>query len=77
MPAPVHLMLDGAVEAPVRAGSGTACEVDAGAPVERLRGPSAVQLPAVIDVAERMNAAVLRGDVERRERGRREVGVGG
>jgi hypothetical protein len=45
--------------------------------VERLRGPTAVQLPAVIDLAERMNAAVLRGDVEGQERARREVGVGG
>jgi hypothetical protein len=36
-----------------------------------------VQLPAVIDVAERIDAAVLRGDVEGRERVRREFGVGG
>jgi hypothetical protein len=33
-----------------------------------------VQLPAVIDVAERMDAAVLRGDVEGRERARPEAG---
>ena len=45
--------------------------------VERLRGLTAVQIPAVIDVAERMDAAVLRGDVEGRERARRECGVGG
>jgi hypothetical protein len=45
--------------------------------VERLRALSPVQLLAVVDVAERMDAAVLRGDYEGRERARREVGVGG
>jgi hypothetical protein len=45
--------------------------------VERLRGLGPMQLPAVIDPAERMDAATLRGDVEGRERVRREVGVGG
>jgi hypothetical protein len=52
-------------------------EVDVPALVERLRGLTAVQLLAVVDVAERMNAAVLRGDFEGRERARREFGVGG
>ena len=69
--------LAGAVEAHARAGNGTAYEVDVPALVERLRGLGPVQLLAVIDLAERMNAAVLRGDVERRERARREFGVGG
>jgi hypothetical protein len=69
--------LAGAVAAHARAGGGAAYEVDVPTLVERLRGLSAVQLPAVIDVAERMNAAVLRGDAEGRERARRGVGVGG
>ena len=45
--------------------------------VERLRGLSPVQVLAVVDVAERTDAAVLRGDVAGRERARREFGVGG
>jgi hypothetical protein len=45
--------------------------------VERLRGLSPVQLAAVIDLAERMNAAGLRGDFEGRERVRREFGISG
>jgi hypothetical protein len=36
-----------------------------------------VQLPAVIDVAERMDAATLRGDFEARERVRREFAIDG
>ena len=51
--------------------------MDVAALVERLRGLSSVLTAAVIDVAERMNAAVLRGDVAGRERARREFGVGG
>ena len=69
--------LAGAVEAHARAGGGAAYEVAVGALVERLRALSPVQLLAVVDVAERMDAAVLRGDYEGRERARREVGVGG
>jgi hypothetical protein len=68
--------LAGAVEAHARAGHGGAYEADGAALVERLRGLSPVQLPAVLDLAERMDAAVLRGDVEGRERARRESGVG-
>jgi hypothetical protein len=45
--------------------------------VEQLRGLGAVQLAAVTDLAERMNAAVLRGDFEGRERVRQEFGIGG
>jgi hypothetical protein len=45
--------------------------------VERLRGLSPVQLLAVIDLAERMDAATLRGDCTGREWVRREFGVGG
>jgi hypothetical protein len=44
--------------------------------VGRLRGLGPAQLLAVIDLAERMDAAVLRGDVEGRERARREFGAG-
>ena len=51
--------------------------MDVPALVERLRGLTATQLLAVIDLAERMNNAVLRGDFEGRERVRREFGVGG
>jgi hypothetical protein len=50
---------------------------DPAAPVERLHGLGSGQAAAVVDPAERMDAAVLRGDVEGRERARREVGVGG
>ena len=45
--------------------------------MERLRGLAAVQRLAVIDPAERMDAAALRGDLEGRERVRRELGVWG
>ena len=68
--------LAGAVEAHARAGHGASYEVNVPALVGRLRGLSAAQLPAVIDLAERMDAAVLRGDVEGRERARREFGAG-
>jgi hypothetical protein len=44
---------------------------------ERLRGLSSVQTAAVVDLAERMDAAVLRGDVEGRERARHEFGIAG
>jgi hypothetical protein len=60
-----------------RAGGGAAYELDVPALVEQLRGLSPVQLLAVVDLAERMDAAVLRGDVEGREPARREVGVAG
>ena len=50
--------LAGAVEAHARAGGGAAYEVDAAALVEWLRPLSSVQLLAVIDLAERMDAAV-------------------
>jgi hypothetical protein len=43
----------------------------------RSAGSVGVDLMAVIDLAERMDAAVLRGDVEGRERARGEFGVGG
>ncbi len=42
-----------------------------------LRGLSPAQLLAVIDLAERMAAAVLRGDFEGRERVRQEFGISG
>jgi hypothetical protein len=58
-----ELTLAAAVEARVRAGGGAAYEVEIGALVERLRGRGDVRLLAVIDLAERMNAAVRRGDV--------------
>jgi len=58
-------------------GNGASYEVDAAALVGRLGGLTAMQPLAVVDLAERMDAAVLRGDVAGRERARREVGVGG
>jgi hypothetical protein len=61
----------------VAEGNGIAYEVDVRALVERLRGLGPVQLAAVIDLAERMNAATLRGDFEGRERVRREFGISG
>ena len=51
--------------------------MDAAALVGRPRGRTAMQRLAVIDVAERLDAAVLRGDVEGRERVRREFAVAG
>ena len=51
--------------------------VDVPALVERLRRLGSAQLMAVIDLAERMNRAVLRGDFEGRERVRREFGIDG
>ena len=72
-----ELTLATAVEAHVRANGGTAYEVDAPALVERLRGLRPVQLAAVVDVAERMDAGVLRGDFDGRERVRREFGISG
>ena len=45
--------------------------------VERLRGLGPARLLAVIDLAERMLAAVLRGDFDGRERVRREFGIAG
>jgi hypothetical protein len=72
-----ELTLAGAVEAHARAGHGGAYEVDVPALVERLRGLTAAQILAVIDPAERMDAAALRGGVEGRERARREVGISG
>ena len=52
-------------------------EVDVPVLVERLRGLVPAQLTAVIDLAERMEAAVRRGDVDGRERVRREFGIAG
>lgn len=45
--------------------------------VERLRGLGPAGLTAVVDLAERMNAAVLRGDYDGRERVLREFGISG
>ena len=44
---------------------------------ERLRGLSPLQLLAVVDLVERMHAAVLSADFEDRERVRQEFGIGG
>ena len=57
--------------------AGQVYEVDVPALSERLRGLSPLQLLAVIDLAERMAAAVLRGDFEGRERVREEFGIDG
>ena len=45
--------------------------------VARVRGLGPVQLLAVLDLAEPMHAAVLRGDFEGREQVRREFGIAG
>ena len=70
-----HATLAGAVEAHAQAEGGAAYEGDVPALVERLRGLGPLQILAVIDLAERMDAAALRGDFEGRERVWREVGV--
>jgi hypothetical protein len=59
------------------AGAGSAYDVDAAALVERLRGLRPLALIAVIDLAERMDVATLRGDFEGPERIRREFGISG
>ena len=51
--------------------------MDAAARAEHLRGLGPVRLLAVIDPAERMDVATLRGDVEGPERTRREFGISG
>ena len=51
--------------------------VDVPALVERLRGLGPVRLLAVVDLAERMDAAVRRGDSHGRERVRQEFGISG
>ena len=56
---------------------GQVYEVDVPALTERLRGLGPLQLLAVIDLAERIAAAVLRGDFEGRQRVREEFGIGG
>ena len=50
-------------------------EVDVPALVDRLRGLGPLALLAVVDLAERMDAAVRRGDFDGRERVRREFGI--
>ena len=72
-----ELTLATAVEAHVRANGGTAYEVDVLALVDRLRGLRPVQLAAVVDLAERMQAGALRSDFDGRERVRREFGISG
>ena len=57
--------------------AGQVYEVDVPALVERLRGLGPLQLLAVIDLVERMHAAVLRGDFEGRERVGPDFGIGG
>ena len=52
-------------------------EVEIPTLADRLRGLRPVQLLAVIDLAERMHAALLRGDFEGREQVRREFGISG
>ena len=67
--------LAGAVEAHARSAGTDGYEVDVPALVDRLRGLGPVQLLAVIDLAERMHAAVLRGDFDGRVQVRKEFGV--
>ena len=63
------------VEKHARSDDASVYEVDVPLLVERLRGLGPVQLLAVIDLAERMHAAVLRGDFEGRKRVRQEFGI--
>ena len=44
---------------------------------DRLRGLGPLQLLTVVDLAERMHAAVLSADFEGRERVRQEFGISG
>ena len=73
---PVATLAD-VVERHARADDAGVYEVDVPALVGRLRGLSPLQLLAVIDLAERMHGAVLRGDSDARERVRREFGISG
>ena len=65
------------VEKHARSDDVSVYEVDVTALVGRLRGLRPLEMLAVIDLAERMHATMLRGDVEGRERVRREFGIGG
>ncbi len=65
------------VEKHARSDDANVYEVDVPTLVERLRGLGPTQLLAVIDLAERMHGAVLRGDSDARERVRREFGISG
>ena len=65
------------VEKHARSDDASVYEVDVAALADRLRGLGPVGLPAVIDLAERMHAAMLRGDVDGRERVRVEFGIDG
>ena len=65
------------IEKHARSDDASVYEVDVAALVERLRGLGPVRLLAVIDLAERMHAATLRGDFDGREQMRREFGISG
>ena len=59
------------------AGDAGVYEVDVPTLVERLHGLTPLGLLAVVDLAERMHGAVLRGDSDARERVRRGFGIAG
>ena len=64
------------VEKHARSDDARVYEVDVPGLLDRLRGLRRLELLAVIDLAERMHAALLRGDFEGRERVRRGLGLG-
>ena len=72
-----EVTLAAAVGQHARSDDASVYEVDVPALVERLRGLGPTQLLAVIDLAERMHGAMLRGDFDGRERLRREFGISG
>ena len=65
------------VEKHARSDDARVYEVDVPGLLDRLRGLRRLELLAVIDLAERMHAALLRGDFEGRERVRQEFGISG
>ena len=70
-----EVTLAAAVEQHARSDDASVYEVDVPALVERLRGLGPLRLLAVIDLAERMDAAVRGGDFDGREQVRREFGI--
>ena len=63
------------VERHARTDDASVYEVDVPGLAGRLRGLGPVPRLAVIDLAERMDAAVLRGDFDGREQVRQEFGI--
>ena len=72
-----EVTLAAVVEQHARSDNASVYEVDVPALVERLRGLRPLELLAVIGLAERMHAAMLRGDSTGREWVRQEFGISG